>query len=77
MRIQIRNFSGKRFDLHVLSHFTIWEIKQVIQDHEGIPPDQQILISNEKRLKFDEATLADFGVYDGAIVYLILTLRGS
>jgi len=55
---------------------TILELKEAIQNKEGIPPDQQRLILSGKQLE-DVRTLADCNVKQGSKMVLTLRLRGG
>jgi ubiquitin-large subunit ribosomal protein L40e len=75
-KILVKTLTGKTINLLVFPFNSVYDVKEMLQEKEGIPPDQQKLIFSGSVLK-DERTLASYRIQDQSAVNLVLNLSGG
>jgi ubiquitin-large subunit ribosomal protein L40e len=76
VQILIQKISGPRVTFRPRASDTIGRLKEMIQDREGFPPDQQRLIYGGQSLE-DDRTLEDYGIGEYSVIHLLNKLRGD
>jgi ubiquitin/uncharacterized membrane protein YgcG len=75
-QIFVKTPTGETITLQVLSSESIASVKAKIQDKEGIPPDQHLLMFHARKLE-DNKTLSDYNIQKEAALYLIRRLTAA
>lgn len=76
MFIKVKNLAGRIAQIDVDSEDTIQRLKELIEEKEGIPPEQQRLIFGGKAVA-DEKKLSFYKIESGNTLHLVLSLRGG
>eukprot|EP01083_Nonionella_stella_P154103 496101_1 len=82
MKLTIKTLAGKKLQIQCLLGNTVLELKQKIQESEGIPPDQQRIIykvetTGGKQMHHDDKKLWEYGIDEKSEFWLVLRLRGG
>ena len=72
----VKTLTGKTITVYISPSETIEDLKVLIQEREGIPPDQQRLIFAGRQLE-DGRILADYNIPPGSTFHCVLRLRGT
>jgi hypothetical protein len=75
MRTFVKTLTGKTITVFTSSNISIFIVKQLVLEREGIPENQQRLIFAGKQLE-DDSTLADYNIQPDSTLLLILRMRG-
>ncbi|KAH7832009.1 putative ATP-dependent RNA helicase RhlE [Monocercomonoides exilis] len=76
MLIFAKTITGKCLPFFVKRNTTVEELKDMICRKEGIPPDQQRIISEGKQLE-DRYTMGYYNIKNKTTLHLVLRLRGG
>ncbi|KAH6997761.1 ubiquitin-related domain-containing protein [Ilyonectria sp. MPI-CAGE-AT-0026] len=90
MLIKVRTLTGKEIELDIEMDYKVSQIKEKVEEKEGIPPVQQRLIHGGKQMygrlpilplpnsfTTDDKTAAEYNLVAGDTLHLVLALRGG
>lgn len=76
MRITVVTLAGRELPIEVDNGSTVRQIKEKVEEREGIPPEQQRLVFSGKHIE-DHELISTSGLGEGARVNLVLSLKGG
>ncbi|KAL6843093.1 hypothetical protein ACP4OV_026806 [Aristida adscensionis] len=80
-KIFVKTMTNKTYTLELDLSKTIADVKKMIMEKDGIPPDQQALFTSIRGhsifLNIDDRTLADYNIKNGSVLEMYLRLRGG
>ena len=76
MLITIKTLAGRKISLDFEPTQKINEIKETLQEKEGIPKDQIRLIYSGKVLA-EESKIEEFNIQPGTIILMVMNLKGG
>jgi ubiquitin-like protein Nedd8 len=76
MLINVKNLSGKTINIDVPETASVYNIKEMIQELEGIGPNHQRLLFGGKLLE-DSKKIEETNIKTGNTLRMVLALRGG
>lgn len=76
MLLKIVSLVGDEKMVDVEPSDTVLALKEKLEEQEGIPPEQQRLVYQGKQLK-DDRSIESYNLKGGAILHLVVALRGG
>ncbi len=76
MQIWVKTLTGRKISMDFDEAQEIKEVKQALQEKEGVGVEQIRLIYSGRSLA-DEKTLKDYSIIAGETIHMVLQLRGG
>ena len=77
MKFVVKTFEDKKIVVEVDPEDSVLTVKSHLQHSVEIPLKLMRLVFNRQELEDDSASLAQSGITEGSIVYLVLPLKGD
>ena len=77
VQIFVRALSGKTLVLEQPLSCTLWSLKKLLEDLEGVPAYLQVLVFSGRLLDDPEVSLSQYSVQRDSTINLLLSLRGG
>ena len=74
--VQVKTLTGRQQTFNFEPSAKVLEVKNALQEREGIQVDQIRLIFGGRQMS-DEHTLEFYNVQPGAVIHMVLQLRGG
>ena len=75
--VLLKSLGGKVARLELSGVVTVHDLKRLYQCNHGIPVDQQRLVHRCQLINDDGATLVSLGIGSGALLHIVVRLRGD
>ena len=76
MQLQIKTLTGRKQNFNFDPEYTIMQVKEALQEKEGIEIPMIRLIFGGKQLA-DEQKISDYNLEAGSTIHMVLQLRGG
>ena len=76
MQLMVKTLTGRKQQFNFDPENTILQVKQALEEKEGIDIEQIRLIFGGKQLS-DELTIASYNMEAGSTIHMVLQLRGG
>ncbi len=76
LALNIKTLSGHSIQIEVAFNDTVMRVKELIEESQGIPSQQQRLIYQGKTMA-DSLTINDYGLKNRDTLHMVLALRGG
>lgn len=76
MLLKVLTLAGEEREIAVEPSDKILQLKEKLEERDGIPVAQQRLIFQGKQLN-DEKTIASYKLQNGTMVHMVVALRGG